>query len=549
MRQKNRLRYGAVIVACASMVLAFFSAAECFAFEVMKTRGINAHEIKWSQGKVSYLINSSAGPSGSLSAIVAALQTWTDVAGSSFVFDFSGQTTAQTQVNTTNGQNIISFQSLGQSGVLASNYFWYSTADGAMIESDIIVNTSYTWRTDGAAGGYDVQNILTHELGHSLSLDDLYDLRVDSEKTMYGYAASGETKKRTLHQDDIDGISYLYPGAGQSAPAILSYDAYPTDGPAPLTVAFECSAVDYDGSIAQYYFDFGDGSTQTQTSGSAAHTYTGVGSYGASCVAFDNDGATATSEAIAISVTDSQDWTQIPGQLNQIVCGDLDGNGLDGVAGVTSQDMVFYTTDLLSYQYIPGYLRQITTGDLNGDGLADLTGITSEGYIFYSIDLQNWNYLPGILESITAGDLNGDGHDDLIGIIAGRIYYTTDLSTWQVMSGSFLQVACGDLNGDGKDDVVGLTGSGYIFYTLDLMNWSQVPGALSQLATGDLNADGHSDLVGIAGNGQVYYTLDLNTWQTIDGNFKQVASGDLNGDGKDDVVGLTESGEIWMREE
>jgi hypothetical protein len=28
---------------------------------------------------------------------------------------------------------------------------------------------------------------------------------------MYGYVSSGETKKRTLHQDDIDGITYLYP--------------------------------------------------------------------------------------------------------------------------------------------------------------------------------------------------------------------------------------------------------------------------------------------------------------------------------------------------
>ena len=28
---------------------------------------------------------------------------------------------------------------------------------------------------------------------------------------MYGYADYGETKKRTLHQDDINGICNLYP--------------------------------------------------------------------------------------------------------------------------------------------------------------------------------------------------------------------------------------------------------------------------------------------------------------------------------------------------
>jgi len=34
--------------------------------------------------------------------------------------------------------------------------------------------------------------------------------RSSSEKTMYGYATYQETKKRTLDQDDIDGVIYIY---------------------------------------------------------------------------------------------------------------------------------------------------------------------------------------------------------------------------------------------------------------------------------------------------------------------------------------------------
>ena len=66
----------------------------------------------------------------------------------------------------------------------------------------------------------------THELGHSLSLGDLYN-SADADKTMYGYASSGETKKRTLHQDDIDGITYLYP---DTAAYSLSVSVSPSNG-------------------------------------------------------------------------------------------------------------------------------------------------------------------------------------------------------------------------------------------------------------------------------------------------------------------------------
>jgi len=40
-------------------------------------------------------------------------------------------------------------------------------------------------------------------------LNDLYG-GSDSEKTMYGYANTGETKKRSLETDDKNGIKYIY---------------------------------------------------------------------------------------------------------------------------------------------------------------------------------------------------------------------------------------------------------------------------------------------------------------------------------------------------
>ena len=126
-------------------------------------------------------------------------------------------------------------------GTLAKNSIWYQLSTGKILETDIKFNTDYAFKTDGAADAYDVQNIATHELGHSLALADLYESS-DSDKTMYGYAAKGETKKRTLTQDDMDGITYLYP-SGAWGPGTQRW-VFPTgDG------VFSSPAMGWDGTI------------------------------------------------------------------------------------------------------------------------------------------------------------------------------------------------------------------------------------------------------------------------------------------------------------
>jgi hypothetical protein len=169
-------------------------------------------EIKWEVPSASYLLNTSGGPSGSLESIQAAMRTWSDVPTSSFEFVYGGTTTSSSHGNN-DGQNIVTFDHMGSNGTLAENVYWYDVVTGQILDSDIRINTSYSWSASGSPGDYDVQNIATHELGHSLSLDDLYDV-ADAEKTMYGFASAGETKKRTLDPDDMAGIARLYPERG-----------------------------------------------------------------------------------------------------------------------------------------------------------------------------------------------------------------------------------------------------------------------------------------------------------------------------------------------
>lgn len=128
---------------------------------------------------------------------------------------------ADTTINRSSfdGQNVIAWGRTA-GNALATSYIWYNTATGEAVEIDTIMNKKYTWywsdpatwpggQTCAFSGVYDAQNILVHELGHSFGLDDEYAAGY-ANNTMYGYGATGETKKDTLTTGDSNGVSALY---------------------------------------------------------------------------------------------------------------------------------------------------------------------------------------------------------------------------------------------------------------------------------------------------------------------------------------------------
>jgi hypothetical protein len=102
------------------------------------------------------------------------------------------------------------------SGTVAVTIVWgiFSGALNAreIIEWDMVFNDALPepWGDAALEGAvWDVENIATHELGHSAGLGDLYTTGA-AEQTMFGYASPGEIKKRTLESGDITGIKALY---------------------------------------------------------------------------------------------------------------------------------------------------------------------------------------------------------------------------------------------------------------------------------------------------------------------------------------------------
>ena len=93
--------------------------------------------------------------------------------------------------------------------VIALTTLYYDDTTGAAHKFDMeLADFAFTFTvTDNpAAVMTDVQNTVTHELGHVLGLDH----STVPEATMYLSAPSGDLEKRTLAADDIAGLCFIY---------------------------------------------------------------------------------------------------------------------------------------------------------------------------------------------------------------------------------------------------------------------------------------------------------------------------------------------------
>ncbi|MFZ6036427.1 MAG: matrixin family metalloprotease [Patescibacteria group bacterium] len=134
--------------------------------------------------------------------ITAPGDTWS-FAGSPFRFVFKGNNVLYMG----DGKNTVSryYRSFDD---VAKTYI-VSRSGSVLTEVDLIINTKYDWGCCGEPDMYDVRNVTTHEFGHWLVLGDQYN-DWDFFDTMYYTTYEGETRKRTLAGDDINGINYIY---------------------------------------------------------------------------------------------------------------------------------------------------------------------------------------------------------------------------------------------------------------------------------------------------------------------------------------------------
>ena len=170
--------------------------AECFIYSGEKWPGASPI--------VSYKINQNTSDcTGEGAAVQLAANSWNN-AGANFTFNYAGSHT-----NTVTSWNSINEIMWGTTnGSIATAYTW--SVNNVIKECDIVFNdTEYTWSsTTPGASQMDVQSVALHELGHWLTLKDMYG-SADSGNVMYGLMSFGQVK-RILQPCDISGIHYIY---------------------------------------------------------------------------------------------------------------------------------------------------------------------------------------------------------------------------------------------------------------------------------------------------------------------------------------------------
>ena len=242
--------------------------------------------------------NGTADCTGEFDAIRAGYQTWENVSGSYFTETYVGTSTRGLIYD---GHNVVSWGDSQDPGVIAVCYIWYEGGTLRILECDIEFQNQFTWSSTEETGKMDVENLAAHEFGHTLLLGDLYDSG-DTEKTMYGWSSAGETKKRSLHQDDIDGIRYIYPASEpepeNQPPNTPSSPSGPDTGTPGASYNFSATTTDPDGDQVAFKFSWGDGTesgwtsfVDSASSASMSHSWSGQGTYAVRAKAKDVNGA------------------------------------------------------------------------------------------------------------------------------------------------------------------------------------------------------------------------------------------------------------------
>jgi MYXO-CTERM domain-containing protein len=179
----------------------------------------------WPTSCVSYAMNElgtqDLDPGDTRAIIKKAFQAWSELPcpGGSASMTFQEREPVSCKVSEYNKDghnlNVILFQDddwkyRGIDGTLAKTSVTYNDATGEIYDADIEVNAAnntVTITDDPAKVEYDLQAILTHEVGHFIGIAHAPDFSA----VMFASYSPGSVSQRTLTPDDVDAVCAIYP--------------------------------------------------------------------------------------------------------------------------------------------------------------------------------------------------------------------------------------------------------------------------------------------------------------------------------------------------
>jgi len=141
------------------------------AYQFLRTSGGTPLSWRTQAFPVEYTLNQAGSDDVPLAEVQTTTQrsfaTWEAVPSASITFRFAGTTSQLTTGN--DGVNLIRWYESHfpfDQDSLAVTVNTYNDVTGEMLDADINVNGTFNWSVNPGAGRFDLESVLTHEIGH-----------------------------------------------------------------------------------------------------------------------------------------------------------------------------------------------------------------------------------------------------------------------------------------------------------------------------------------------------------------------------------------------